>query len=312
MQQRGALRFALTRLRSAIPTLFLIIVLAFMMMRAAPGGPFDEERAMPPETAANIERAYHLDEPLPQQFMRYFSALVQGDMGPSYHYPGYSVAELISGAMLLSLQLGALAMLCAMVVGVAIGVVAALRKNTLIDRLVTGFAMLGISVPLFVIAPIFVLFFAVNLGWLPASWSGTDSSIRYLMPVIALALPQIAYIARLTRGSMIEIMNSDFIRTARAQGLDTLTIVRRHALRPAMLPLLSYLGPAIAAVLTGSVVVEQIFGVPGLGQLFVRGALNRDYTLVLGIVIFYATLVIALNLVVDIVYAFLDPRIRNR
>jgi len=312
MQQRGALRFVLTRLLSAIPTLFLIIVLAFMMMHAAPGGPFDEERAMPPETAANIERAYHLDEPLPQQFLRYFSALVQGDMGPSYRYPGYSVAELISGAMVLSLKIGALAMLCAMVVGVAIGVVAALRKNTFIDRLVTGLAMLGISVPLFVIAPIFVLVFAVNLGWLPASWSGTDSTIRYLMPVIALALPQIAYIARLTRGSMIEIMNSDFIRTARAQGLDTLTIVRRHALRPAMLPLLSYLGPAIAAVLTGSVVVEQIFGVPGLGQLFVRGALNRDYTLVLGIVIFYATLVIALNVVVDIVYAFLDPRIRNR
>lgn len=312
MQQRGALRFALTRVLSAIPTLFLIIVIAFMMMHAAPGGPFDEARAMPPETAANIERAYHLDEPLPQQFARYFGALIQGDLGPSYRYPGYSVAELISGAMLLSLQLGALAMLCAMMVGVAIGVVAALYKNTVIDRLVTGLAMLGISVPLFVIAPIFVLVFAVNLGWLPASWSGTDSALRYLLPVIALALPQIAYIARLTRGSMIEIMSSEFIRTARAQGLDTLTIVRRHALRPAMLPLLSYLGPAIAAVLTGSVVVEQIFGIPGLGQLFVRGALNRDYTLVLGIVIFYAALVIALNLIVDIAYAFLDPRIRNR
>ncbi len=312
MQQRGALRFALTRLLSAMPTLFLIIVLAFMMMHAAPGGPFDEERAMPPETAANIARAYHLDEPLPQQFMRYFGALVQGDLGPSYRYPGYSVAELISGAMFLSLTLGALAMLCALVVGIAAGVVAALRKHTLIDRLVTGLAMMGISVPLFVIVPIFVLVFAVNLGWLPASWSGTDSRIRYLLPVIALALPQIAYVARLTRGSMIEIMNSDFIRTARAQGLDTLTIVRRHALRPALLPLLSYLGPAIAAVLTGSVVVEQILGIPGLGQLFVRGALNRDYTLVLGIVIFYATLVIALNLIVDIVYGFLDPRIRNR
>jgi len=312
MQQRGALRFALTRLLSAMPTLFLIIVLAFMMMHAAPGGPFDEERAMPPETAANIARAYHLDEPLPQQFMRYFGALVQGDLGPSYRYPGYSVAELISGAMFLSLTLGALAMLCALVVGIAAGVVAALRKHTLIDRLVTGLAMMGISVPLFVIVPICVLVFAVNLGWLPASWSGTDSRIRYLLPVIALALPQIAYVARLTRGSMIEIMNSDFIRTARAQGLDTLTIVRRHALRPALLPLLSYLGPAIAAVLTGSVVVEQILGIPGLGQLFVRGALNRDYTLVLGIVIFYATLVIALNLIVDIVYGFLDPRIRNR
>ena len=289
MQQRGALRFALTRLLSAMPTLFLIIVLAFMMMHAAPGGPFDEERAMPPETAANIARAYHLDEPLPQQFMRYFGALVQGDLGPSYRYPGYSVAELISGAMFVSLTLGALAMLCALVVGIAAGVVAALRKHTLIDRLVTGLAMMGISVPLFVIVPIFVLVFAVHLGWLPASWSGTDSRIRYLLPVIALALPQIAYVARLTRGSMIEIMNSDFIRTARAQGLDTLTIVRRHALRPALLPLLSYLGPAIAAVLTGSVVVEQILGIPGLGQLFVRGALNRDYTLVLGIVIFFAT-----------------------
>ncbi len=312
MQQRGVLRFALTRLLSAIPTLFLIIVLAFLMMHAAPGGPFDEERAMPAETAANIERAYHLDESLPRQFTRYFGALLQGDLGPSYRYPGYSVTDLMSGAAALSLRLGALAMLLALLLGVAVGVLAALRKNTLVDRCVSGLAMTGISVPIFVIAPLFVLVFAVNLGWLPASWSGSESSLRYLLPVIVLALPQAAYVSRLTRASMIEIMNSDFIRTARAQGLDTLTIVGRHALRPAMLPLLSYLGPAIAAVLTGSVVVEQIFGIPGLGQLFVRAALNRDYTLVLGIVIFYATLVIVLNFLVDIFYAMLDPRIRNR
>ena len=312
MQQPGALRFALTRLLSAIPTLFLIIVVAFMMMHAAPGGPFDEERAMPPETAANIERAYHLDEPLPQQFVRYFGGLLQGDLGPSYRYPGYRVEELIRGSMWVSLRLGALAMLCAVIVGIAAGVLAALRKNTPIDRLVTGLAMTGISIPVFVIAPLFLLVFAVNLNWLPAGWSRTESGVRYLLPVVTLALPQIAYIARLTRGSMIEIMHSDFIRTARAQGLDTLTIISRHALRPAMLPLLSYMGPAIAAVLTGSVVVEQIYGIPGLGQRFVQGALGRDYTLVLGIVIFYATLVIVLNLLVDIVYGFLDPRIRSR
>jgi oligopeptide transport system permease protein len=312
MQQRGALRFALTRLLSAIPTLFLIIVLAFMMMRAAPGGPFDEERALPPETAANIERAYHLDEPLPQQFARYFGGLLQGELGPSYRYPGYSVAELIAGAMKVSLTLGALAMLVALLLGIGAGILAAVRKNSVLDRLVTGFAMLGISIPLLVIAPLFLLVFAVYLGWLPASWSDSESGLRYLLPVLALALPQVAYVTRLTRGSMIEVMNSDFIRTARAQGLSTLTIVRRHAFRPAMVPLLSYLGPAVAAVLTGSVVVEKIFGIPGLGELFVRGALNRDYTLVLGIVIFYATLVILLNLLVDIAYGFLDPRIRKR
>jgi oligopeptide transport system permease protein len=312
MQQRGALRFALTRLLSAIPTLFLIIVLAFMMMRAAPGGPFDEERAMPPETAANIEHAYHLDEPLPKQFARYFSGLLQGDLGPSYRYPGYSVAELIAGAMTVSLKLGALAMLVALVLGVGAGVLAAVRKNSVLDLLVTGFAMIGISIPILVIAPLFLLVFAVYLGWLPASWSDSESGLRYVLPVLALALPQIAYVTRLTRGSMIEVMNSDFIRTARAQGLSTIAIIRRHALRPAMVPLLSYMGPAVAAVLTGSVVVEKIFGIPGLGELFVRGALNRDYSLVLGIVIFYATLVIVLNLLVDIAYGFLDPRIRKR
>jgi len=212
----------------------------------------------------------------------------------------------------LSMKLGALAMLLAVVAGVSAGIIAALRKNTIIDRIVTGVSMVGISIPIFVIAPLMVLVFAVMLGWLPASWAGSGSSDRLLMPVIALALPQIAYIARLTRASMINIMSSDFVRTARAQGLCTMSIVRYHAIKPAMLPLLSYMGPAVAGILTGSVVVEEVFGIPGVGQFFIRGALNRDYTLVLGITVVYAALVIFLNLVVDLLYGYLDPRIRGR
>ncbi len=306
------LRFALLRLLWAIPTLLLVIVVAFLMVHAAPGGPFDAERALPAEIEANIARAYHLDEPLPQQFARYLGGILRGDFGPSYRYRDYSVSELIGDAIPVSLKLGALAMALAIFVGIGTGTLAALRQNSVLDRLAMGFAMTGISIPVFVVAPLLILFFAVQLHWLPASWGGSTSAWRFLLPVIALALPQIAYIARLTRASMIEVLGSDYIRTARAQGLGTLTIVRYHAMKPAMLPVLSYLGPAIAAILTGSVVVEEIFGIPGIGQFFVRGALNRDYTLVLGIVIFYAALVIVLNFIVDVLYGFLDPRIRHR
>ena len=306
------LRFALLRLLWAIPTLLLVIVLAFLMVHAAPGGPFDAERALPPEIEANIARAYHLDEPLPQQFVRYLGGVLKGDFGPSYRYRDYSVSELIGNAIPVSMKLGVLAMALAVLVGVSFGTLAALRQNSALDRLTMGLAMTGISIPVFVVAPLFILFFAVKLQWLPASWSGSTSAWRFLLPVVALALPQIAYIARLTRASMIEVLGSDFIRTARAQGLGTATIIRYHAMKPAMLPVLSYMGPAIAAILTGSVVVEEIFGIPGVGQFFVRGALNRDYTLVLGIVIFYAALVIILNLIVDVLYGFLDPRIRHR
>jgi len=306
------LRFALLRLLWAIPTLLLVIVLAFLMVHAAPGGPFDAERALPPEIEANIARAYHLDEPLPQQFVRYLGGVLKGDFGPSYRYRDYSVSELIGNAIPVSMKLGVLAMALAVLVGVSFGTLAAVRQNSALDRLTMGLAMTGISIPVFVIAPLFILFFAVKLQWLPASWSGSTSAWRFLLPVVALALPQIAYIARLTRASMIEVLGSDFIRTARAQGLGTAAIIRYHAMKPAMLPVLSYMGPAIAAILTGSVVVEEIFGIPGVGQFFVRGALNRDYTLVLGIVIFYAVLVILLNLIVDVLYGFLDPRIRHR
>lgn len=304
------LRYALLRILGAIPTILLVIAIAFLMVHAAPGGPFDEERVLPPEIERNVERAYHLDEPLPKQFVRYLGGVLRGDLGPSYRYRDYTVSELIANALPVSMQLGALAMLLALALGIAAGVLAALRKNTLLDRLVTGFAMIGISVPVFVVAPLMVLVFAVLLDWLPASWTGGSGGGRLIMPVIALALPQIAYIARLARASMINVMTSDYVRTARAQGLGTVAIVRYHVLKPAVLPLMSYIGPAIAGVLTGSVVVEQVFGIPGVGQFFIQGALNRDYTLVLGITIFYALIVIALNLAVDLVYGFLDPRIR--
>ena len=306
------LRYALLRLLGAIPTLLLVIVLAFLMVHAAPGGPFDAERVLPPEIEANIAAAYQLDQPLPKQFMNYLGGLLRGDLGPSYRYRDRSVSELIGSAFPLSLQLGAMAMLLATVVGVSAGTFAALRKDSLLDRIVMAFAMTGISIPVFVIAPVLVLLLAVQLQWLPAGWTGSSGLGRYLLPVVSLALPQIAYIARLTRASMIEVLDSDFVRTARAQGLGTAAVVRLHALKPTMLPVLSYMGPAIAAILTGSVVVEEIFGIPGLGQHFVRGALNRDYTLVLGIVIFYATLVLLLNLLVDLLYGAIDPRIRRR
>ena len=306
------LRYALLRIFGAIPTLFLVVALAFLMVHAAPGGPFDAERRLPADIEANVARAYHLDESLPEQFLRYVEGLSRGDFGPSYRYRDYSVAELIRDAFPLSIQLGLLAMALALVVGISAGLLAALRSNTVLDRLITGIAMTGISVPIFVIAPLMVLFFAVYLRWLPASWTGGDGAARLLLPVVALALPQIANIARLTRGNMIAVLKSDFVRTARAQGLSTASIIRFHALKPAMLPLLSYMGPAMAGILTGSVVVEKVFGIPGIGQFFVNGALNRDYTLVLGITIFYAALIIFLNLAVDLLYGFLDPRIRSR
>ena len=306
------LRYTLLRLLGAIPTLLLVIVLAFLMVHAAPGGPFDDERVLPADVEANIAKAYHLDESLPKQFVRYMSGLLRGDLGPSYRYRDHTVSELIRSGFPLSLQLGAMAITLALLVGVSAGTVAALRQDSLLDRVVMSFAMTGISIPVFVVAPVLVLLLAVKVHWLPAGWSGSAGAAKFVLPVFTLALPQIAYIARLTRASMIDVLGRDFIRTARAQGLSTSTLVRVHALKPAMLPVLSYMGPAIAAILTGSVVVEEVFGIPGLGQFFVRGALNRDYTLVLGIVIFYATLIVFLNLLVDILYGVIDPRVRYK
>lgn len=304
------LRYAFKRFLGAWPTLLILIALAFFLMRAAPGGPFDTERPVTPAVRANLERAYHLDEPLLQQFGRYLAGLARGDFGPSFQYSDYSVTELIRDGFPVSLRIGALAMLLALLAGVTAGTLAALRQNRAVDAGLMAAAMTGISIPNFVVAPLLILLFAVHLNWLPGGGYG-DGSLRYLLlPVVALALPQIAYIARLTRGSMVEVLRSPFIRTARAKGLPAHTIVLRHALKPALLPVVSYLGPASAALITGSVVIEQIFGIPGLGRFFVQGALNRDYTLVLGVVVFYGALIIALNLIVDLLYAVLDPRVR--
>jgi len=305
------LRFALGRLLAAIPTLLFVVLLAFMLVRIAPGGPFDSERGLPPEVEANIAEAYHLDEPLPMQFFRYLGGVLKGDFGPSFRYRSLTVTEIIADSFPTSLMLGVLAMLLALLLGLGAGIVAALRPNTFVDRAVMAAAMTGISIPIFVVAPLLVLLFAVSLDWLPAGWTAQGGG-RLVLPVLALALPQVAYLARISRASLLDALSSDYVRTARAQGLTTAAILRVHALKPALLPVLSYLGPAVAGVLTGSVIVEQVFGIPGLGPHFVNGALNRDYTLVLGLVILYAALIILLNLIVDILYGVLDPRVRTQ
>ncbi len=304
------LNYSIRRLLGAIPTLLILIALAFFMVRLAPGGPFDAERALLPEIEANLRAAYHLDEPLYQQFLRYVGGLLRGDFGPSFQYRDYTVTELIMAGFPVSLRLGGGAMILALLFGITAGSIAALRQNTRTDYSVMSVSMTGISVPNFVMAPILILIFAVYLGWLPAGGLGEGSPKNLILPIISLALPQIAYISRLTRGSMIEVLRSDFIRTAKAQGLPAGKILVRHALKPALLPVVSYLGPATAAIITGSVVIEQIFSIPGLGRFFVQGALNRDYTLVMGVVVFYGVLIIAFNLLVDLAYAWLDPKVK--
>jgi oligopeptide transport system permease protein len=304
------LSFALKRLLTAIPTLLVLLALSFALIRVAPGGPFDAEKELPPEIEARLVEAYHLDEPLYMQFGRYLGGLMQGDFGPSFQYKDYTVTELIAAGFPVSLKLGGLAMLLALSFGIAIGTIAALKQNSSTDHVVMASAMLGISIPVFVMAPLLILFFAVQLRWLPAGGLGEGAWANLVLPVVSLALPQIAYIARLTRGSMIEVLRSDFIRTARAQGLPQAEIILGHALKPALIPIVSYLGPATAGIITGSVVIEQIFGVPGLGRYFVQGALNRDYTLVMGVVVFYGVLIIVFNFLVDLAYRWLDPRVK--
>ena len=306
------LAYSLRRLLGAIPTLLILIAFAFFMIRAAPGGPFDSERQLLPEIEANLRAVYHLDEPLYQQFGRYLWALMRFDFGPSFQYRDYTVTELITAGFPVSLTLGASAIVVALLLGVTAGSIAALRQNSGIDHGVMAVSMTGISIPNFVMAPLLVLVFAVHLRWLPAGGLGQGSARNLVLPVVALALPQIAYLARLTRGSMIEVLRSNFVRTARAQGLPTWQVIVKHALKPALLPIVSYLGPATAAVITGSVVIEQIFSRPGLGRFFITGALNRDYTLVMGVVVFYGVLIIAFNFFVDLAYAWLDPKVRYR
>jgi oligopeptide transport system permease protein len=286
-----------------------LITIAFFLMRVAPGGPFDSEMLLPADIQANLNAKYHLDESLLQQYFRYLSQIAVLDFGPSIQYKDWTVNELISQGMPVSLTIGLAAMVLAFFMGTVLGTTAALRQNTRVDYSLMGVAMLGISIPNFVIAPILILLLAVYAGWLPAG--GWDWSIASMvLPVVTLSLPVTAYIARLTRGSMIEVMHSNFIRSARAKGLPEHVVIRRHVLRPALLPVISFLGPATAGMISGSVIIERVFSIPGLGSYFVQGALNRDYTLVMGVVIFYGVLIIVLNFLVDLVYAWLNPKVR--
>ncbi|SOC28070.1 oligopeptide ABC transporter permease OppB [Thalassospira xiamenensis] len=306
------LSYAIRRLMIAIPTLFIVITVAFFMMRIAPGGPFDQERALPPEIEKNIKAAYDLDKPLIEQYTIYIGKILCGDFGPSIKIRDFSVAELIMAGAPASMQLGLSAILLALIFGVGFGTYAALRQNSAVDFVVMGVAMVGIAIPNFVMAPLLSLVFGLYLSILPTAGWG-DGGIEYkILPIIALALPQIAYIARLTRGSMVEVLHSNYIRTARAKGLREKLVVNRHAIKGALLPVVSYLGPATAAVMTGSVVIETIFGVPGIGTYFVKAALNRDYPLVMGVVIVYAVMIIFLNFLVDTVYGLLDPKLKSR
>ncbi len=304
------LSYALRRLVTAVPTLFVIITVAFFMMRLAPGGPFDSDRALPPEIEKNINAAYDLDKPLVEQYLIYLGRILKGDFGPSLKIRDFSVGELIASGAPASMELGFSAILLALVIGVSFGTLAALRQNSGTDFSVMSVSMIGIAVPNFVMAPLLSLVLGVYLDLLPTSGWGTGELRYKVLPVVALALPQIAYVARLTRGSMVEVLHSNFVRTARAKGLREQLVVVRHALKGAMMPVVSYLGPATAAVMTGSVVIETIFGVPGIGTYFVNAALNRDYPLVMGVVIVYAVLIMLLNLVVDLLYAVLDPKVR--
>ena len=302
--------YVLRRVAGFLPVLFVIASLSFFMMRLAPGGPFDQERALPEQVRANIEVRYHLDEPLWRQYLRYLGSVARGDLGPSFRYPDRSVNELLGLGFPVSLTLGLCALGIALAVGGTAGILAGLRRNSLVDHLSMSFALFGISVPNFVLGPILMLVFALWLGWLPVAGWGTWRHL--ILPSATLGMFYAAYVARLTRAGMLEVIGQDFIRTARAKGLREATVVLRHALPGAMLPVVTYLGPASAAVLTGSVVVETIFSIPGIGRYFVGGALNRDYTMVLGTVVFYSLLLLIFNLIVDLLYAHLDPRVQIR
>lgn len=304
------LAFVGRRLVSAIPTLLIIITLAFFLIRTAPGGPFDLERPLDPQILANLKSFYGLDRTLFEQYASYLGALARGDLGPSFIHRDFTVREILGNGLPVSIRIGGLAIVLALIIGGILGVIAAFRQNSWVDFSVIGLATLGITVPPFVVAPLLQIVFGLTLALLPVGgWN--DGAVRNtVLPVLTLALPQIAIIARMIRASMIETLGAHHIRTLRAQGLST-ALITRHALRSACLPVVSYLGPAAAQLLTGSLVVETIFGLPGVGRYFIEGALNRDYTLVMGTVVLIAVFVLIFNTIVDILYAVLDPRVRH-
>ncbi|WGV99400.1 oligopeptide ABC transporter permease OppB [Vibrio sp. YMD68] len=304
------LKFIAKRIFEAIPTMLVLITVSFFLMRYAPGNPFSSERPLPPEVMANIEAKYGLDKPVFEQYTTYLTNVIQGDFGPSFKYLDYSVNELISVALPVSAKVGLFAFIFTLVMGVTVGTFAALKQNTWADYTVMSTAMLGVVLPSFVLAPTLIYIFSINLGWFPAGgW--LDGSFKYMaLPVVGMSLLYVATFARITRGSMIETLNSNFIRTARAKGLSYPYIIVKHALKPAMLPVVSYMGPAFVGIITGSVVIETIFGLPGIGKLFVNAAFNRDYSLVMGVTILIGFLFILFNAIVDILLAMIDPKIR--
>jgi oligopeptide transport system permease protein len=302
------IRFILKRLLTFIPVLLAIITLTFFMVRIAPGGPFDDERRVPEETLRQLEATYNLDAPLYRQYIDYLGGVLQGDLGPSFKKPSRTVREWILLRLPVSLELGAYGLLVALCVGLPAGVLAATRPNSARDYAPMSLAMAGICLPNFVLGPLLVLVFSLWLGWTPVA--GWDLPSEKILPSITLGAVYAAYVARLTRGGMLEVLGQDYIRTARAKGLGELAVVLKHGLRGGVLPVVSYLGPATAGLLTGSFAVEKIFGVPGLGREFVEAAFNRDYTMIMGTVLVYATLVLFLNLAADVIQALLDPRVR--
>jgi oligopeptide transport system permease protein len=304
--------FLWRRLLTAIPTLLLIATLAFVLLHLTPGGPFDSDKVLVPQIQRSIEARFHLDEPVWRQYLRYLIDLAHGDLGPSFQYRNTSVNELIAQGLPVDAAIGSVGLLIALLAGGCAGLLAATRPGSWRDHVPMGLAMLGISLPVFVTAPLLILVFAMRLQWLPAGDWVSGSWRHLLLPAVALALPYTAYIARIVRAAAIDALRSPFMRAARAKGLPSRTLLLRHALRPTLLPLVSFLGPALAGVLTGSIVVEQVFGLPGIGRYFLTGALNRDYTLVTGITVLYGALIIGLNLLVDLAHAWLDPRLRVR
>ncbi len=302
------IRYALWRILQGIPVLLIVASITFALLRFLPGGPFEREKALPPEILRNIEARYHLDEPLSRQYLRYLADLARGDLGPSYKYVGRDVSQILGEALPVSLQLGAAAFVLACVFGVAMGLLAAVWRGSAADRGIMLLALLGVSVPSFVLAAVLVLGVGLGLGWLPAAlWEGP---LYAVLPAITLAALPTAYVAQLTRTSVIEVIDLDHVRTARAKGLSEMRVHLRHVLRNALLAVVTYFGPLLAVLLTGSFVVEQIFAIPGIGRFFVTAVTNRDYPLVMGVTLLYAVLVVAANLAVDLLYGWLDPRIR--
>ncbi len=304
------LRFILARILLAIPVLFFVVLITFILVRMAPGGPFDEERAVPKQVLMNLEKRYHLDEPVYQQFGRYVWNLVQGDFGPSFKYPSRSVTEIIGAGLPVTLELGVYALLVAATIGLLAGIFASLKPNTLQDYLPMTLAMVGICLPSFVLGPLLILSLGIGMEWFPISGWGVSPGDKVL-PSITLGAAYAAYVARLTRGGMLEVFSQDYVRTAYAKGLSKSRIVIRHGLRGGLSPVVSFAGPAIAGLLSGSFVVETIYQIPGLGRFYLQAAFNRDYTMILGTTILFAFLIVVFNLLADILLVWLNPKLRH-